>query len=164
MRPAPFVIIAAGFLGDLIIARWVPSPWWAPDLVLIALVFIIAHWSGASDEELRQRAWDDGRWKGLLYGAVAGSVMAWLSVRDAAAIGAIYLGIGSLVGWVSSMWELQDRSVCRTTVALGETAVVAAELALTGQLTFGLLMAGALKVVATVMALPVFRVMMSWLE
>jgi len=152
------MIVVAGTVLGSALARRMASPWWAPDLVLVGLVLAVAYPAGfAAREAEASGSAHEARWRGVVGGALAGSAMAWLSVRDAAAIGAAYFGVGWLIGWIASVWDLADRRVCRIAVALGEVVIVTVSVALAGRLSAGLLLGAGLRVAMTTLALPVLR-------
>ncbi|MBI3324740.1 MAG: hypothetical protein HYZ92_05620, partial [Candidatus Omnitrophica bacterium] len=124
--------------------------WWSPDLALIGLVLAAASsWRPASSHAVGR-----GQESALALGAVTAGLMACLSLRDAAAIGLLYLGVGWMVERIGSTWDLADERVCRVTIAIAQTAVVAGEMAFVGTLTPGLLLCGIARVAVTVAVLP----------
>lgn len=96
------ILLGSAILAHLVIARWVASPWWAPDLTLIGLTLAI----GRAPE----RWWSFAILAGLI-------TMPW-AVRFPSQIFAGYLACGWLVRVMGNRWDLTDRRVQWAAVCL----------------------------------------------
>lgn len=99
-----------------LLAAMAPSPWWVPNLTLVGLVMAIRR--------------EPRRWP--IASAVAGFFTVAWAVRFPLQLLAGFLGLGALVRWLSTQWDLDDPRVQDAVVACGSGVTSAGLLWLDG--------------------------------
>ena len=93
MSSSGLVIVASGALLLISVGRWVASPWFVPDLMLVGLVVAMSHASEQSS----------------ITPAVLGSLVAMLtSTSHAVVIGGAYLVVGAVLNVLAGRVDLAN--------------------------------------------------------
>ena len=93
-------LLLAGAAAQAVLASFAPSPWWVPDLTLLALLVAVAD--------------APPRW--LLYGALAGWLSGVWMAQDAWVVVAAHIVLAAVIRIGTQMWDLTDRRIQRLCV------------------------------------------------
>ena len=138
------MIVGAGTALHVVLGRWVASPWLMPDLTLISMVLAMTLPS-----------------QSLLGPALLAGFFVMLSTpQQPLLLGGTYVGAGWLIQVLALRWDLTDSTLQQLTVGAAEAGLLAMWLMLNAQVTMGLLLLAGMKLVMTVVCVPLVSFVM----
>lgn len=137
----PAAVIVAGAVIQGALGRWVSSPWWSPDLLVICLLLALVA------QPTRATVWI----------ATAAATAAILAAGQPVLVASMYLACGALFRWIGARWNLADGSVQLAGVALAESLLASAWLIGAGAVTLDEAAGAVVRVLLTAAALPIVR-------
>jgi len=137
------LIVGLGVFVQLILGRWLPSPWLVPDLTLVGVLLVMAR--------MPQHSLGPALMAGLLVMAV--------TVQQSLVVGLAYVGAGGLMRLLSSWWDLADPFLQPMALALAEAFLLVIWFLLGVPITLGLLLLGGLRLLVTVASLLLVRLL-----
>ena len=134
------VLMSMAMLSQIALGRWLPSPWFVPDLTLLGMAVLILR----LPEHPFAPAW------------LAGVAAMTLAGRHPLWVGLAYLAAGVAVKWMARQWEVTEPFRERLVIGIAQGGLLIL-LASTGPVTVGLIVMAGLQVGLTLLCLPLMR-------